>query len=318
MNRKTVRPFVWICLLGASFLLIACTPVMPQAADTTAPASATEAGTVPDATPQLADPASQNCIDQGGNLRIESRGDAGEFGVCYFEDNLQCEEWALLRGECPAGGVKVTGYATAAGRYCAITGGEYTVTDAPGMDADNEGGTCTFANGVVCDVWAYYNGECSANDADGEESEPTAAISDPFAYCADVGTDVMPTAAGSALPDAIVQGMIDQDIVAADAPEAIQQAALWRCMDGDVWVCTVGADLPCGEKADLSETPTAAMEQFCQENSGSDFIPAAVTGRATVYSWNCDGATPTIIEQLFTADAQGYLAEFWYELTPPQ
>ena len=51
------------------------------------------------------------------------RGDGGQIGVCYFEDNRQCEEWALMRGECPVGGVKVTGYVTPAGRYCAITGG---------------------------------------------------------------------------------------------------------------------------------------------------------------------------------------------------
>jgi len=35
----------------------------------------------------------------------------------------QCEEWAMARGECPVGGVKVSGYNTSAARYCAITGG---------------------------------------------------------------------------------------------------------------------------------------------------------------------------------------------------
>ena len=58
----------------------------------------------------LANPASQNCVAKGGKLQIEERGDGGQIGVCYFEDNLQCEEWALMRGECPVGGVKVTGY----------------------------------------------------------------------------------------------------------------------------------------------------------------------------------------------------------------
>jgi predicted metal-dependent phosphoesterase TrpH len=35
--------------------------------------------------------------------------DGGEYGICVFEDNRQCEEWALFRGECPAGGRKATG-----------------------------------------------------------------------------------------------------------------------------------------------------------------------------------------------------------------
>jgi putative hemolysin len=107
----------------------------------------------------LANPASKNCIDQGGTLAMEERGDLGQIGVCYFEDNLQCEEWALMRGDCPVGGVKVTGYATTAGRYCAITGGEYAITGNSG--ASDEQGTCTFKDGSQCDAWDYYNGVCS-------------------------------------------------------------------------------------------------------------------------------------------------------------
>ena len=111
----------------------------------------------------IANPASVNCIAQGGTLVIEERGELGQFGVCYFEDNMQCEEWALLRGDCPVGGVKVTGYATPAGRYCAITGGVYEVTGNSG--ADDEQGTCTLPGGAQCDAWDYYNGLCDASTA---------------------------------------------------------------------------------------------------------------------------------------------------------
>lgn len=105
----------------------------------------------------IANPASENCIAQGGSLTIEKRGDGGEFGVCWFEDAMQCEEWALMYGDCPAGGVKVTGYGPQ-GRYCAITGGEYTDT---GSSGDTEKGTCTFNNGSTCDGADYFNGLCS-------------------------------------------------------------------------------------------------------------------------------------------------------------
>jgi len=120
----------------------------------------------------IANPASENCIQQGGTLAIETRGDGGQFGVCYFEDNRQCEEWALMRGDCPVGGLKVTGYITPAARYCAITGGTYTITGNSG--ADDEQGTCTFKDGSQCDVWAYYNGEC----APGSKASPTASASE--------------------------------------------------------------------------------------------------------------------------------------------
>jgi len=67
------------------------------------PAPAQAGATVPAPRPGAgaANPASQNCANQGGTLSIEARGDGGQFGVCYFEDNRQCEEWALLRGTVP-------------------------------------------------------------------------------------------------------------------------------------------------------------------------------------------------------------------------
>jgi putative hemolysin len=110
------------------------------------------------AQPQLANPASVNCAQQGGTLTIERRPDGAEFGVCVFADNYQCEEWALLRGECPKTGLRVTGFATPSGRYCAIAGGRYSVVSAPG--ANPEQGTCTLPNGNSCAADAYYAGTC--------------------------------------------------------------------------------------------------------------------------------------------------------------
>jgi len=136
-----------IFLLIAAFCLAACAPkTEPQPAQPGA---------------GIANPASENCIKEGGQLDIVQRGDGGEYGVCIFEDNRQCEEWALMRGECPAGGLKITGYVTPAAVYCAITGGEYSVKSE--SNTDQEQGTCTFKNGKSCDVWEYYNGKCDPN-----------------------------------------------------------------------------------------------------------------------------------------------------------
>lgn len=136
---KSIR--LIICLSLAAMLLSACSSTQPQAS--------------------IANPASENCINKGGTLTIQSRGDGGEYGICTFEDNKQCEEWAMMRGECPVGGIKITGYITPASQYCAITGGEYQITGESGTD--NEQGTCTFKNGKSCDVLEYYNGKCDAN-----------------------------------------------------------------------------------------------------------------------------------------------------------
>ena len=107
---------------------------------------------------QIANPASQNCVARGGMLRMESRPDGGQYGVCIFDDNYQCEEWAMFRGECPVGGLRVTGYITTAARYCAITGGRYTVVAKSG--AADERGACALPGGKACDADAYYAGTC--------------------------------------------------------------------------------------------------------------------------------------------------------------
>jgi putative hemolysin/membrane-bound inhibitor of C-type lysozyme len=107
----------------------------------------------------LANPASTNCVAKGGKSTIEKNGKGDQFGVCTFADNRQCEEWALMRGECRAGGIRVTGYVTSAARYCPITGGTYKVKSA--SNTPNEQGSCRFKGGRSCDAWAYFNGSCT-------------------------------------------------------------------------------------------------------------------------------------------------------------
>ena len=53
--------------------------------------------------PQLANPASRNCVAKGGAAVMQTAPGGGQYGVCVFADHRQCEEWALLRGQCHAG-----------------------------------------------------------------------------------------------------------------------------------------------------------------------------------------------------------------------
>ncbi len=106
----------------------------------------------------IPNPASVNCIQQGGKLTIE-KSPSGEYGVCRFEDNRQCEEWALLRGQCPKGGLKVTGYATKEAVFCVITGGIYRIKGKE--NTPKEQGSCTLSTGKVCNSMAYYKGRCT-------------------------------------------------------------------------------------------------------------------------------------------------------------
>lgn len=165
-----LRTSVTVPAVLALLILTACATT-PEPAPPPQPMASPQAEVrATDVPPALANPASENCVAQRGRLEIESRTDGGEFGVCYFEDNRQCEEWALLRGECPVGGVKVTGYVTPAGRYCAITGGEYVVTGMAGQ-ADEQG-ACTLKDGRVCDAWGLYSGTCQPVSVAPEGEEP--------------------------------------------------------------------------------------------------------------------------------------------------
>jgi len=143
-------------------------------------------------------------------------------------------------------------------------------------------------------------------------------FSDPFKYCAAVGTIDEPDEryAGPAAPEAVIEGLREKAGIAGDAPnDLVAAGTVWRCMDRQVWACFVGANLPCTEKADTSSTPRPEVEEFCSANPNADVIPAAVTGRATVYEWRCVDGIPQAAKQVLTPDAQGFLSEFWYELS---
>lgn len=100
---------------------------------------------------EIANPASVNCIKEKGTLTIQTRGDGGQYGVCDFGSGYQCEEWALMRGDCKKPGVKTTGFTEKSQIYCALLGGK-TLAE--------KNATCTFNDGSVCDNNALYNGTC--------------------------------------------------------------------------------------------------------------------------------------------------------------
>jgi hypothetical protein len=143
------------------------------------------------------------------------------------------------------------------------------------------------------------------------------AFTDPFAYCSAVGNVDAPDArfTGAKLPDAVTKGLVAILKMPDTVPlDTVARGTVWRCMAGKVYGCFVGANLPCSEKADLEKTPTTGMKDFCTANPASDFIPAAVTGRATVYEWRCTSGAPAVVKQVSEPDARGFLSKYWYAI----
>lgn len=143
---------------------------------------------------------------------------------------------------------------------------------------------------------------------------------DPFTYCAVVGTIDQPDAryTGSKVSDVIVQGFIKASGSSPDAAssDAFKEMTIWRCMDKKVYVCNFGANLPCDSKADTDKTPTQEMNDFCKENNDADFIPMAVTGHSTIYSWHCVKGAAELLDQIAEPDAAGFLKHIWYVIEP--
>ncbi|MCB0108792.1 MAG: META domain-containing protein, partial [Caldilineaceae bacterium] len=167
-------------------------------------------------------------------------------------------------------------------------------------------------------IWGILFAQPLATDANAD-NDAVSGATDPFAYCASVGTIDAPEGdfggpSNPGVPSAVAAGLQQAMGLAGDAPVA--QNSYWRCMDGKVYACFVGANLPCDSKANTSDAPTDAMNAFCAAQPNADAIPAAVTGHDTIYAWSCVDGKATASEQLFQVDAQGYVTDFWYEIAP--
>ena len=143
--------------------------------------------------------------------------------------------------------------------------------------------------------------------------------SDPFAYCAAVGTVDTPDAryTGPQINQQIIDGYKKAAglMTSTEPMELFMKTTIWRCMDHQVYACNFGANLPCDTKANTDKTPTQAMADYCTANPGADFIPMVVTGHATIYSWHCVKDTPELLDQIGKVDAAGYLAQIWFPIS---
>ncbi len=143
-----------------------------------------------------------------------------------------------------------------------------------------------------------------------------ATYTDPFDYCAAVGTVDAPGPdyTGPQVPESVARGL-QTALNTPDTPlDMLQNGSVWRCVEGSVYACFVGANLPCEAKANTDRTLSQEAIDYCRQNPSSDLIPAVATGRETIYEWRCTNGAPEIVRQVFTPDAQGFIADFWYEI----
>jgi len=87
-KEKMKRIFTFTIILMA---LTACTSLRVQTSES-------EATEIP--LPNMPNPASVYCEQNGNTLEIQTAADGSQSGVCVFPDGSTCDEWAYFRGEC--------------------------------------------------------------------------------------------------------------------------------------------------------------------------------------------------------------------------
>lgn len=140
---------------------------------------------------------------------------------------------------------------------------------------------------------------------------------DPFAYCTVNGTVDEPS--GSFRPNpvpAVLAPLIPKAMGLPAGTELPPAGLYWRCMDKAVWVCSVGANLPCATKADRSERNPGA-ETWCRDNPDRDFVPAFAAGYETFYDWSCREGKAVRGKANGTLDRRGYRTDIWYKIDRP-
>jgi hypothetical protein len=180
MAQKPFAILVLCLCIGAGLVIAGCTQqttssvpstTVTPPAPATSPAAPTGTGSAPANQTGMANPASVNCVNVGGQSVIMTNPDGSQYGMCNFTNGTTCEEWALFRGEgcqpgvianqtanatAPAG---QSGMANPASVNCVNVGGTVQIQNS----AAGQYGMCAFPNGTTCEEWALFRGEgCQA------------------------------------------------------------------------------------------------------------------------------------------------------------
>jgi len=150
----------------------------------------------------------------------------------------------------------------------------------------------------------------TAHGADGNNAGVP--MGDSFGYCARVGTIDKP-AGGTAPPPDLVP-YIRSALGLSGDPAPTQRGYYWRCMDGAVFVCAVGANIPCDAKVDRAKSNLGA-KNYCRENPDAPSVPAYATGHNGLYEWSCSRGTAIRGKLAVKLDRQGYRTDVWYKVS---
>lgn len=138
-----------------------------------------------------------------------------------------------------------------------------------------------------------------------------AEASGPAARCARMGNDDTVRGYDPTLRDGFLRAWRKSFPGGTTKPdEALLRAqSHYRCMDGHLYACFTGANLPCDKLDQRREN--AGAEAFCRANPASDSIPMAATGHDTPYEWRCRNGRAEVVGTVQELDARGFGKALW-------
>jgi len=90
---------------------------------------------------------------------------------------------------------------------------------------------------------------------------------------------------------------------------AVEESTVFRCMNGIVFVCNFGANIPCDARPDERSTRSDVSE-YCISNPNDDPVPMALTGHSTIFHWKCIRGKPIVTYQS-RIDVRGFNQDIW-------
>ena len=116
------------------------------------------------------------------------------------------------------------------------------------------------------------------------------------------------------IPKSIVKDVIKQlpwlsDNQSDEEVAAVEESTVFRCMNGIVFVCNFGANIPCDARPDERSTRSDVSE-YCISNPNEDAVPMTLTGRSTIFSWKCVRGKPIVTHQS-RIDVRGFNQDIW-------
>lgn len=170
---------------------------------------------------------------------------------------------------------------------------------------------------IVLGIGAAFAAFFATNEGMAASLTPAKSYTDPILFCrvaknADShgeGSVSDKRYAGPENPQAAV------DAIHAVVPKVSADSVVWRCMDGNMYACYLGASGRACTQFSHSLKPTRVLRGYCAQYPGTP-IPEAANDTAA--DWTCNGITPVRDRRFppMALDKRGYIQNAWRRVSP--